>query len=600
MKLVSSEHPRVLVVGGASRDTVHLPGRQEVLEVFGGAGLYTALAAQQAGAAVTMLAPRPEPMPEALQLAAERLDWRGKFVGEQDLPRFEIAYSESEAVRLLSSDWRAEAELAPEDLPESLAVDIAYCIPFSDPELQLSFVRALGVRRIPTAAGTFPNAVEGWPGTVKKTRAAVDVFFCNEDEAISLFGSATSPGTEPGKLLFVTRGAKGARVFQGDHATEVPANPAGVVDPTGAGDVFAGSAVAWLARGAHPVVAAGRSVRAATLATTGPGTEPLLRDGDPAGQALDSRVAIDGDRIIAIGKRLASETGIAAFSFEGELFPEAGEDGVLDFFFASTVLQFGFWLDDGAAYSAPMRASVGGRGLKGSDVLFAVFKRWLREAPETLGPSALAGISADEVEARLTTDDGRNAFPQMTERVRLLRAYGRDMTALGLSPESILAGANRAPRPLSAFLMQLDQVSGFKEDPLRKKPALLAAILRQRPEKFLATRGELPPIVDYHVQRSCLRMGLVRISDEALEHRLIRRELLGREDHDAVRDACYRAVTELVRASGLSMGTVDYFLFQNRSRCPEMTEPECARCPVDSACAHQRELFQPVRRVTFY
>jgi hypothetical protein len=48
------------------------------------------------------------------------------------------------------------------------------------------------------------------------------------------------------------------------------------------------------------------------------------------------------------------------------------------------------------------------------------------------------------------------------------------------------------------------------------------------------------------------------------------------------------------------MAACDFFLFSMRRRCPEMQEPDCAACPADPACAHRKELFQPVRRTTFY
>jgi hypothetical protein len=162
--------------------------------------------------------------------------------------------------------------------------------------------------------------------------------------------------------------------------------------------------------------------------------------------------------------------------------------------------------------------------------------------------------------------------------------------------------ANAAERPLATLLRTLDHVGGYKEDPLRKKSALLAIILRQRPERFLhqAPDDEAPPIVDYHVQRSCLRMGLVKLTDEALAARIEARELLSAVAEAEVRESCYRAVAELAASSGRGMGAVDWFLFQNRRRCPEMSEPDCDSCPVDAVCAHATRLFQPVRPTTFY
>jgi hypothetical protein len=48
------------------------------------------------------------------------------------------------------------------------------------------------------------------------------------------------------------------------------------------------------------------------------------------------------------------------------------------------------------------------------------------------------------------------------------------------------------------------------------------------------------------------------------------------------------------------MGAVDWFFFNARKRCPEMTEPDCKNCALDSVCAHRKDLFQPVRRTIFY
>ena len=80
----------ILVIGTASRDALHLPSG--LVHTVGGAGLYTALAAAQAGAAVTLCAPHPQPLPEAFTAAVARLTWIGPVVDEADLPRLAIAH----------------------------------------------------------------------------------------------------------------------------------------------------------------------------------------------------------------------------------------------------------------------------------------------------------------------------------------------------------------------------------------------------------------------------------------------------------------------------------------------------------------------------
>lgn len=87
----------------------------------------------------------------------------------------------------------------------------------------------------------------------------VDLLFCNEEEALLLFGSpdlsrAISSIEETGLLAAVTRGADGCVVVMADRTVEVPAEPvARVVDTTGAGDLFASGFLYGLTHGLEPV-----------------------------------------------------------------------------------------------------------------------------------------------------------------------------------------------------------------------------------------------------------------------------------------------------------------------------------------------------------
>ena len=62
---------RLLVIGGASFDRLHLP--DQTVDSVGGAGMYTAMAARRFGAQVALFGPRPDPCPEGLQPVAEIL-----------------------------------------------------------------------------------------------------------------------------------------------------------------------------------------------------------------------------------------------------------------------------------------------------------------------------------------------------------------------------------------------------------------------------------------------------------------------------------------------------------------------------------------------
>ena len=292
---------------------------------------------------------------------------------------------------------------------------------------------------------------------------------------------------------------------------------------------------------------------------------------------------------------------VKPFDFTGDDFPRIGDLRALDFFFASTLQQFGFWFDDGKKYTQPFAAQLNGRTLKGSDFLWAVYKRWLDSDANGLTPARQALVTQDE-SARRYASDSRTVMPMLDEHFRCAQNYGREMVALGWTPAQIVERANASDKPLQTFLMQLDHIGGYKEDPLRKKSTLLAIILQQRPEQFLRIDASevVPPIIDYHLQRSCLRMGLIGVSDSRLRQALVNRELISADDEWAIRRAAYMAMERLQRASGKSMGVVDWFFFGARRRCPEMMEPDCANCAADPVCAHRKDLFQPVRRTTFY
>jgi hypothetical protein len=218
LRAESGDRPRLLVVGGASLDIIHVKGQPTPTP--GGAGLYTALAAARAGADVTMLAPVPHPMPRELAPALDRIRWIGPEVPLDGLPRFEIAYDDSGAVTLFREHLGAEPDMTPalldaiDDLP-----GCAYCVPFLDARLQQAFIRALAARGCLTVASTYGKAVRNETHVVRTTQALADLFFCNDDEAALLFGDHDTP-PPAGHLRYVTRGC-GATVHQGSHRTDI-------------------------------------------------------------------------------------------------------------------------------------------------------------------------------------------------------------------------------------------------------------------------------------------------------------------------------------------------------------------------------------------
>jgi len=267
----------VFVIGCVSLDTLHFAS--QTVSTVGGAGLYTALAARQAGAAVTLCAPHPAPLPEQLSLVAKRLHWIGPQVLPEEMPRLEIAHHGGGRATLLHAAWGAEAALTPDHLEVDLrAYDVVHIAALSSTQRQLMFLHACrerGAGRV--SVGTYARAVYGETATVRALFDEADIFFMNENEANGLFGSAASAQTRPGKLLFVTRGEQGAVVHEGAQVTPIAAESANELDPTGAGDTFCGATLAGLLRGGRPVDAARNAVRLAARCVEAPGPAILLR-----------------------------------------------------------------------------------------------------------------------------------------------------------------------------------------------------------------------------------------------------------------------------------------------------------------------------------
>jgi hypothetical protein len=319
-----------------------------------------------------------------------------------------------------------------------------------------------------------------------------------------------------------------------------------------------------------------------------------------------SAVIVDDKQVEVFARFLAETSGAEAFDFcslsEGFIYPERGKPRLLDCFFFSCGHQFGFWTLRENRWEAPMIAALDGKKLKGSDFLFrAVTRAWQRQA-DIFEPVVLTGMSDGELDAIFHSDGGTNPLPMWAEHLELIRGYADWFVRRGLTPAEVVREAAGAEKPLAALLAVCREIPGYAEDPMQKKAMLLAITLENRPEKFLPVRDpeSAVPIIDYHLQRSALRTGLVRVEDADLRRKLVGRELLVEAEEGAVREATYQAIARLMARSGLSAAAVDWFFFQNRTRCPEMTEPDCPACPVEGICARETKLFQPVWRTTAY
>ena len=268
--------PDVLVIGVVSIDQLHIGGKS--YRTAGGAGMYTAIAVQSVGASVELFAPRPISMPSMLKQVDDCLNWFGPAILSDELPQLEITHHGNDAATLNSLEWGAEFKLDPEDLPSDLSeCKIVHLAALRSAERQLHFLevcRSRGAKLI--SAGTYSYVVRHEPKAVLRLMKEADIFFMNENEANGLFGTTGNLVADPGKIVFVTLGRKGAIVWTDNLSENIPANSVEEFDPTGAGDTFCGATLAGLSRGEFPQKAVTTAIDLAGLVVTGLGPQALL------------------------------------------------------------------------------------------------------------------------------------------------------------------------------------------------------------------------------------------------------------------------------------------------------------------------------------
>jgi len=593
---------RLLVIGSASFDVLHLEDR--TVDCAGGAGMYTAMAARRCGAQIAMFGPRPDPCPEYLKpVAGHLMEWLGPVISPAQMLQFEISYRGGKT-EYLKASLDAEKMLLPTTLPADLSkYDLVHVTPLGDASNQLSFIQACrqrGAKQI--SAGTWPGDAVEKPEVVRAVIEQTDCFFMNDLEAEAVFGSLEAVRTEPGRVLFVTLGAQGACIIQGDTATWIPAVSTTVLDPTGAGDTFCGATLAYLLQKVHPIMAARQAVALAAEMIGQVGPTALLSEDPPPGTPLDARVRVNDGQVRRVAEVISTLSEVSPFPFVSPELPPVGHPKALDYFFAATLQQFSFWSERNNRYHLPLIAEIGGVERKGSDYLWEAFRCRVEQNAGFCSPERQANLSREELLEVFRADNGEDPMPALDLHLEQARQYGRDMLALQLTPQTVLDKAIASTQPLQTFLVTLDQVGGYKEDPLRKKSLLLALILNDRPENFLPLRDDeqVAPVIDYHLMRSCLRVGLIDVMDEELKNKLRNRQIVLPAEEWAVRYPAYRAMEQVLALSGKSLGAVNDFFFNARKRCPEMSEPECRLCQLDPVCAHRKGLFQPVLRTSFY
>ena len=247
----------LVVLGHVSIDHIRFPGRKETLLPGGGAAA-VATSAALAGARVGLVTKVGEDFPkEWLEKLASTLDVRGVQILPEKTIHIYMIYHEDGSVDA-PVDMGVAENMGETPIPEDyLNASIFHVAPIP-PEEQLKALKRLEGKRI--SLDFNPTYMEDYrekKDLMREIVSHVEVIFPNEREAMTITGAqsvkeAAETLHEWGaELVVVTRGEKGVLIYNGNFR-EFPALPIGedeVVDPTGAGDAFAGGFLAGYSKG---------------------------------------------------------------------------------------------------------------------------------------------------------------------------------------------------------------------------------------------------------------------------------------------------------------------------------------------------------------
>jgi len=250
----------VVAIGNLSIDTIRLPSRKVPVVILGGSAAYAAISASRLNARVGVVSKVGDDFPEAYKwwLEQEGINLAGlRKVEDSKTTSFELIYDHDLSDRTLFLK-RLAPPLTTNDLPTSLRSRVIHVCPIAS-EITYDVVETL--KHQADALSLDPQGfVRGYDedGEVQLATLAdksvlelVDIYKSSLDEIRAItdlpdLDSAIKGLHDCGiSTVIVTLGSKGAVVS--DHGTQynIPAvEPAKLVDPTGAGDVFIGGFLA--------------------------------------------------------------------------------------------------------------------------------------------------------------------------------------------------------------------------------------------------------------------------------------------------------------------------------------------------------------------
>lgn len=244
----------VLIVGSVAFDDLEMPSGT-FNDVIGGAATYSSIAASLLGP-VRIVGVVGEDFPDAMLADLERrgVETAGIERAKGKSFRWRGRYSPDLASReTLDTQLNVFADFRPK-IPASFKSTPVVLLGNIHPALQLEVLAQIDKPRL-VVADTMNFWITGEPKLLGDVLKKVDLLVINDEEARQLSGihnlvkAARDIMKRGPSRLIVKRGEHGALFFDANGAFFAPAYPLEeVLDPTGAGDSFAGGLVGYIAR----------------------------------------------------------------------------------------------------------------------------------------------------------------------------------------------------------------------------------------------------------------------------------------------------------------------------------------------------------------
>ncbi len=244
---------KMLVVGSVAFDTIH-NAQGTHARVLGGSATYAALSASYL-APVQLVGVVGRDFPdEAVQMMRDRgIDTAGLEIADGDTFHWEGRYTDDLTARTsIRTDLNVFADFHPK-IPEAFRHTPYVMLGNIHPALQMEVLDQMDRPEL-VVADTMNFWIEGELPLLRQMLTRVDLLVINEEEARQLSGKhhlrqvADALHTLGPEILIIKQGEYGAFLFMNEETFSVPAFPLPeVLDPTGAGDSFAGGLLGYVA-----------------------------------------------------------------------------------------------------------------------------------------------------------------------------------------------------------------------------------------------------------------------------------------------------------------------------------------------------------------